>query len=115
MSDIMDTTSKAASAAEATDLIKNGYLIAAKSVQDYNTKLLEFAHTNTKMAFDFPLTLSGVKSPSELMGLATEHAREQFEVLSQQIKELAGLGQRATLATTEPFNTDESEPFTQTT
>jgi hypothetical protein len=77
MSDIMDTTSKAASAAEATDL-KNGYLIAAKSVQDYNTKLLEFAHTNTKMAFDFSLTLSGVKSPSELMGLATEHAREQF-------------------------------------
>jgi hypothetical protein len=54
------------------------------------------------MIFDFSLTLSGVKSPSELMGLATEHAREQFEVLSQQIKELAELGQGATLATTEP-------------
>jgi hypothetical protein len=37
MSDIMDTTSKTASAAEATDLIKNGHLIATKSVQDYNT------------------------------------------------------------------------------
>lgn len=107
----MDTTSKTASAAEAADLIKNGYLIATKSVQDYNTKLIEFAHTNTKMAFEFSLTLSGVKSPSELMGLATEHAREQFEVLSRQIKELAELGQKAALATTEP----ESRPLTQTT
>jgi hypothetical protein len=57
MSDIMDTTSKTASAAGAADLIKNGYLIATKSVQDCNTKLIEFAHTNTTMAFDFSLTL----------------------------------------------------------
>jgi hypothetical protein len=49
------------------------------------------------------------------MGLATEHAREQFEVLSRQFKELAELGQKAALATTEPLNIDESRPLTQTT
>ena len=42
-----------AAMAEATGLIKNSYSTAVKGAQDYNTKFIEFAQTNTAAAFDF--------------------------------------------------------------
>jgi phasin len=97
--------------AEATDLIKNSYSTAVKGAQDYNKKLLEFAQTNTNVAFDLAQKLSSVKSPSEFMELSTEHARKQFETLTEQTKELAELAQKATLATIEPLKTGVTKAF----
>jgi phasin len=111
MSDTMDTTSETASAAEATDLIKNSYAMAAKNAHDYNNKLLEFVKANTSSAFDFAEKLLGVKSPSEFMELSNEHTRKQLETLTGQIKELAELGQKLTLATTEPLKTGITKVF----
>jgi hypothetical protein len=51
-----------AAATEGAGLVKSSMSTAFKGVQDYNTKLLEFAHANTKSAFDFFQQLSGVKS-----------------------------------------------------
>ena len=45
-----------AAMAEATGLIKNSYSTAVKGAQDYNTKFIEFAQTNTEAAFDFAQT-----------------------------------------------------------
>jgi hypothetical protein len=67
-----------AAATEGADLVKSSVSTVFKGVQDYNTKLLEFAHANTKSAFDFFQQLSGVKSPTALMELTTEHTRKQF-------------------------------------
>jgi len=92
-----------AAATEATDLIKNSYSTAVKGAQAYNNKLLEFAQTNTDVAFEFAQKLLGVKSPAEFIELSTERARKQFETLSAQSKELAAIAQRVTLATTEPL------------
>jgi phasin len=94
-----------AATAEATDLLKNSCSTAVKGAQDYNNKVIEFTHTNTNAAFDFVRMLSVVKSPSEFIELSTEHARKQFETLTEQTKELAALAQRVTLATTEPLRT----------
>ena len=90
---------------EAADLIQNSYLTAVKGVQDYNNKFFEFAHENTNAAFDFIQKMSGVRSPSAFVELSTEHARKQFELLTEQAKELATLAQKATLATAEPLKT----------
>jgi hypothetical protein len=54
-----------AATAEATDLIKNSYSTAVKGAQEYNTKVNEFAQTNTKVALEFVQKLLGVKSPSD--------------------------------------------------
>jgi phasin len=94
-----------ASTAEATDLIRKSCSMAVEGAQAYNSKLLEFAQTNFKVAFDFAQKLLSVKSPSEFIELSTEHARTQMEILTQQTKELAALGQKVTLATTEPLKT----------
>ena len=99
--------------AEATDLIKNSYSTAVKGAQDYNTKFIEFAQTNTEAAFDFVQKLSGVKSPSDFIELSTEHSRKQFETLTEQTKELAALAQKVTLATVEPLKTGVTKAFSQ--
>ena len=98
---------------EATDLIKNSYSTAVKGAQDYNTKFIEFAQTNTEAAFDFVQKLSGVKSPSDFIELSTEHSRKQLEKLTEQTKELAVLAQKVTLATVEPLKTGVTKAFSQ--
>jgi phasin len=75
-----------AATTEAADLIKNSYSTAVKSLQDYNNKIIEFAHANTNAAFDFVQKLSGVKSPSTFLEFSTKHARKQLETLTEQTK-----------------------------
>ena len=104
-----------AATAEATDLIKNSCSMAVKGAQDYNTKFMEFAQTNTEAALGFVQKLSGVKSPSDFIELSTDHSRKQFETLTEQTKELAALAQKVTLATVEPLKTGATKVFGQTT
>jgi phasin len=100
-----------AATAEATDLIRKSCSTAVEGAQVYNSKLLEFAQTNLKVAFDFAQKLLAVKSPSEFMELSTEHARKQLEILTEQTKELAALGQKVMLATSEPLKTGVTKAF----
>jgi phasin len=92
-----------AAATEGAGLVKNSMSEAFKGIQDYNTKLLEFAHANTTSAFDFFQQLSSVKSPTALLELSREHARKQFETFTEQTKQLASLAQGATLAAAKPI------------
>jgi phasin len=97
---------KTNAAPEATDLIRDRYATAVKGAQDYNNKLLEFAQTNTNIAFEFAQRLLGVKSPSEFIELSSERARKQFATLTEQTRELSALAQRVTLATAAPVQAD---------
>ena len=92
-----------AAAAEGAGAVRNSMSTAFKGVQDYNAKLLEFANANTKSAFDFFQQLSGVNSPTALMALSTEHTRKQFEIFTEQTKQLASLAKSAALAAAEPI------------
>ena len=83
-----------AASAEATDLIRNSYSTVIEGAQVYNKKLLEFAQTNSNVAFGFAQKLLGVKSPSEFLEISTEHAQKQFEMLKEQATELTALGQK---------------------
>ncbi|HEY0723901.1 MAG TPA: phasin family protein [Pyrinomonadaceae bacterium] len=90
---------------QAADVMQHCYSAAVKGMQDYNKKLLEFAHANTKATFDFAQRISGVKSPSEFVQLSTEHTQQQLTILTDQTKQLAALAQQVTLATAEPLRT----------
>jgi len=78
---------------EAADLLENTYETAAKRATDYNRKLIEITRTNTRAAFDYVHELLGVKSPSEFIALTTAQMRKQFEIVSEQNKELSALAQ----------------------
>jgi phasin len=94
-----------AATAQTADAMKNCYSTAVKGIQDYNNKLTEFTHANTKTACDFAQRMSGVKSPSEFFELSTELAQKQFGALTEQTQQLAALARQVTLATAEPLRT----------
>jgi phasin len=93
--------------------MKDSYARSVKGAQEYHTKAIEFAQANTKAAFDFAQELVSVKSPSEFFELSTNHSRKQFELLSEQAKELAMLAQKVTLATAEPIKAGATKVFGQ--
>jgi phasin len=82
--------------------IKNGYSTAVDNMRAYNNKLVEFTHANMVAAFDFAQKLSSVNSPLRFIELSAEHARRQFETLTEQTKQLIGLAQRVTLPIADP-------------
>ena len=88
---------------QSADLVKNCYVIGLAGVREYNAKVWEFAKGNTEAGFRFAEDLSGVKSPSEFLELATEYSRKQFETLSGQTKDLTALAQKAAAARVEPL------------
>ena len=102
-----------AAASEATTLLKDSYSRTVKGAQEYNAKVIEFAHSNTEAAFDFAQKLTGVTSPSEFFEMSTNHSRKQFETLTEQAKELAALAQKVTLASVEPLKTGATKAFSQ--
>lgn len=104
-----------AAATEGAGAVKNSMSTAFKGVQDYNAKLLEFAHANTKSAFDFFQQLPGVKSPTALMELSTEHTRKQFETFTEQTKQLGSLAKSAALAAAEPIKAEVAKAFNHAT
>ncbi|HEY6833424.1 MAG TPA: phasin [Pseudolabrys sp.] len=102
---IKDTSEKFGAATEqTTKMVENTIASAAKGLKDYNLKAIEFAQLNSDAAFDYAKQLMSAKSPSEMLELWTTYARKQFEVLTEQTKELATLGQKAASETAEPLS-----------
>lgn len=100
-----------AATADASQLIQSACTSAAQGAAECNSKVIEFARANTNAAFDYANELLGVKSPSDFLKIATEHARKQFEVLSAQTKELTALSQKAMLEAVEPLKAGAAKAF----
>jgi phasin len=90
-----------AAAEEASAALEGTYAIATKGAADYGRKLIEAARTNTNAAFNFYGELMAVKSMAEVLELSTAHARKQFDALSVQTKELAGIAQKVAVDASE--------------
>ncbi|HEY4982501.1 MAG TPA: phasin family protein [Pseudolabrys sp.] len=100
-----------AATAEASSVMQNAGATAAQGIKDGSAKVIEFARTNSNAAFDYASELLGVKSPSEFIKISTEQARRQFEVLSEQTKELTTLSQKVMLETAEPLKASAAKAF----
>jgi hypothetical protein len=62
-------------------------------------------------AFDFAQQLMAVTSPSELFELSATHARKQFEMLNEQIKQLSALVQKAATDSAQPLQAGAMKAF----
>jgi hypothetical protein len=91
---------------DATDLLPSSSLALLQATLDYNTKLVELALINICSAFEYARKLSRVESSSEFVEVVSNHTRDQFEALSEQVEELSALMQKASLETVE--NTEVS-------
>jgi phasin len=97
--------------AEASQVIQGAFSTSAQNVAACNAKVIEFARANTNAALDYAGELLTVKSPSDLLKLASEHTRRQFEALSAQSKELAELSQKVMTDAVEPLKTAAGKAF----
>ncbi|MGA0533502.1 phasin [Hansschlegelia sp. KR7-227] len=99
-----DGYSKFKSAAEeATDALEDAYATSTKGYKDYSRKSVEYARANVNAHFDFLQALIGAKTVSQAVELQTSYARQQYEVISGQAKDLSALAQKAATDGTKPM------------
>jgi hypothetical protein len=91
--------------------MEQNFSATVDSLRDFNLKLLDAARANTGAVFDFARQIATVKQPSDLAGLWTTHARKQFEMLSEQSKDLAAFGQKIASETVGPLATNLNQGF----
>jgi phasin len=109
-----ETFEKMKSAVEAaTDVIEETYATSTKGASDYGLKVINATRINTSAAFDFYAKLMTMKSFSDVVELTTAHAREQFEAVTAQSKELAALTQKVTTETSKPMMESLTKTFTK--
>jgi phasin len=83
-----------AAAKQSARAVEQSYSVTVENIRAFNVKMINMARSNAEAAFDFALQIATAKSPSDIIELWTTHARKQFEMLSEQTKELTALGQK---------------------
>ncbi len=83
---------KVKTAAEgATDLMEDTFETSRQGVVEFNLKAVDAAKANADAAFGFVKDIMSAKTVAEAIELQTSFAREQFETLSAQTKEMQEL------------------------
>lgn len=93
------------------DTIEAVYSTATKGATDYTTKLVDIARINLNSAFALATKFAAVKTPSEAFALLSGHAREQYETLTAQSKDLVEFTQKVTADAVEPIKASASKVF----
>lgn len=88
---------------EATDAFEDAFATATKGYKDLGRKSVEAARSNVNAHFDFLQALIASKSVSQAIELQTSYAKQQYDVVTAQVKELSALAQKAA--------TDGSKPL----
>jgi len=92
-----------AAAEEMTQAARQGYFAAAEAVRDFNMKLIEMTQANTMATVNFAQQVATAKGPPEAAALWSSFARESFESLTDQSRELTALAQRVMISAAEPL------------
>ena len=103
-------------AEETSDAFEDAYATATKGYKELGKKSVEAARSNANAHFDFLQALFGAKSVTQAIELQSSYARQQFDVMSGQAKELSGLVQKAATDGSKPFQSLASKgaKFAQT-
>jgi phasin len=103
VSQARDTYSRMKTAAEdATDLVEGTMETARQGTFAIGAKALDAARSNTDASFAFARELMGAKTMAEVVELQTSFARQQFEAVASQFKEIQALSEKLFTDTTKP-------------
>ncbi|MCV0425476.1 MAG: TIGR01841 family phasin [Roseibium sp.] len=80
-----------AAAEGATDLMEDTFETSRQGVVEFNHKAVDAAKTNTDATFNFIKDFMSVKTLAEAIELQSTFARQQFDTLSAQTKEMQEL------------------------
>ena len=96
---------------QSAQAIKQGYSATVEKMRDYNLKMIHMAQANTVGVFEFARQLSTAKSSFDLVELWTAHSKKQTAMLTEQINELAALGQKFAAESAAPITRSFSQVF----
>jgi phasin len=94
-----------------TEAFEEAFSCASRGSAEYRTKLMEIARHNANSAFDLAREVFEVRTFPELMEIALDYQRKQFEASAAHMKELSALTQKVVTETTEPIRSGMAEPF----
>ena len=104
---------KAKAAAErSARAFEESYSKSAGYMQDYNRKVMEIAQANIEAVFEIARQLGTQRRPPKIE-LWTAHAQKQFEMLTEQTKELTALGQKLVAESVGPMARSVSETYSK--
>jgi phasin len=92
---------------------EQSYSTAVENVRDYSLKMIEMAQANIEAVFESARQLATAKTPSDMVERWTSHTRRQFEMLSEQTKELTALGQKLVGESAEPIARSVNQAFSK--
>lgn len=91
--------------------VEQSYSVTTENLRAFNVKMINMARTNAEAVFDFSLQIVTAKAPSDIVELWTTHAHKQFEMLSEQAKELTALTQKMAEESTETITRSFNQVF----
>lgn len=101
---VAETVEKGKAVAEqSARSVEQSYSAAIDNVREYNRRMIDIVQANSEAAFEFARQLAAAKTPSDIMELWTLHAQKHFEMLSEQTKELAAIGQKMASDSAQPI------------
>ena len=98
-------------AEQSVHAIEQGFSDGAEKMRVYNLKMIDMAQVNAEGVFQFARQLAAAKSPSDFSELWAAHAKKQFTMLSEQIKEMTALGQKIVSESAEPLAHSVNQAF----
>src|SRR5579864_6288108 len=74
--------------------VEQTYSVSLENIRAFNLKMIDMARANVEAVLDLSQQIATSKAPSDIVELWTTHAHKQFEMLSEQSKELAALAHK---------------------
>jgi len=68
--------------------------VSLENIRAFNLRMIDMARANVEAVLDLSQQIATAKAPSDIVELWTSHAHKQFEMLSEQSKELASLAHK---------------------
>lgn len=105
-----------AASEETTDALEDAYATSTKGYKELTRKSVEAARSNVNAHFDFLQALIAAKSVTQAVELQTSYAKQQYDVITAQVKEFSTLAQKAAADGSKPLQelASKSARFVQT-
>jgi hypothetical protein len=91
--------------------VEQSYSVSLENIRALNLKMIDMARANVETVLDLSQQIAAAKAPLDIAELWTMHAHKQFEMLSEQSKELAALAHKMAEESAETITRSLSQVF----
>jgi hypothetical protein len=100
-------------AREATQRVEESSTKAVEGFRNWHAKILSVTQANVNAMFEYAQEALKAKSVPELLEISSTHSRRQMEMMAEQVREITGAAQKATIEGARPLAGGITNPFGQ--